>query len=112
MFNKRFAVDCVDGRTPSDGAPLMLACGKRGGLTLVELRGSSKVPVRRIDPTEATVRKSGEGPFNAWTGRRRGLWDVCVYDSGGVVRFRMRNKGDALSLKRWVDKYAARKGGR
>ena len=107
MLNRNFTVRSINGTAPSDGSPLMLKCDKRDGLTLFEVRGFSKTPIRRIDPESAAVFKVGEGRFNAWTGKRHGLWDACVRHADGATTFRMKSKGDALALKAWVEKFAS-----
>lgn len=112
MLNRNFIIESVNGSAPYDGARLILECRKGDGLTICEVRGFSSEEVRRIDPDEAIIHKAGEGSYNAWTGRRHGTWDVYVYDRWGATRLRMKGKRDALNLKGWIEKYAARKGGK
>lgn len=111
MLNRSLTIESAGGMAPADGALLMLRCDKRDGLTIQKVRGFAKEDVRRIDPTDAEVVKVGHGRYSAWLGRHLGAWDVRVGHRGGVTTLRMRSKGDAYALAKWIEKYSARKGG-
>lgn len=113
MFNQRYRIKGFSRRAPSDGSVLVLACSKSDGIALYRQDGFSKRIVVTIDPAFAEIRKFAPGDLNFVTNRHSGEWEVRVLnENGGGFDFHMRSKGDALSLKRWIEKYAARKGGR
>ena len=109
MLNKAFTIEGEGGMAPADGSVLMLRCDKHDGLTLQKVRGFAKEDVRRIDPMDARVVKTGQGRYSAWSGRYFGSWDVWVGHRGGVTTLHMKSKGDAYVLAKWIEKYAARK---
>lgn len=104
-----FRVQTFNGVRPRDGAPLILACDKKEGLTLLSIRGSNRKVELKCDPTSAGLHKIDDGPRSNWTGRALGTWEVDVHHRGGVTSFRMRSKNDALALIFWIEKREKRR---
>lgn len=108
VINQSYPITAFDGKRPYDGSPMRLMCKKDEGLTLVKIAGGKLETILKLDPDEAGLHKIGHGQFNAWTGRHHGEWEVDVRGDK-CTSFRMKNKGHALALISWVEKYAKRK---
>ena len=99
-----YRIQAFNGVRPRDGAPLMLVCDKKKGITVLSIRSSGNKEELSCDPRSACLHKICDGPRSRWTGRALGTWEVDVSYEGGTASFRMKSKAHATGLISWIEK--------
>lgn len=112
MLDRGYRVDAVRGWAFDVDDPHVIWCSKKDGVSLCAVKGTRRVPVEKFHSvSKVTFTRAGHGDRDFLTGKHKGVWDAKLHHSGGVTTFRMRSEGEARHFKKWIEKYAARKGG-
>ncbi|MBR3689572.1 MAG: hypothetical protein IKL97_00520 [Eggerthellaceae bacterium] len=108
MIDRSFAVRDPYGFAVSQNDMALVMCEKKKGVTFCVVSGAGRVPVRQVHPHEVSVIKEGHGEMNRWIGGFKGVWRVYIREcNGNYVSFLMKNRGEALHFKKWMEKHVS-----